>query len=83
MALPEPPPDATGPAASIPLLEDGLRQRVAVTDAEFFALGKARAEVVQTRLLTGTGIDPGRVFLTMPAEGKGDEAGVVMELALQ
>lgn len=83
VALPEPPPDATGPAARIPLLEDGLRQRVAVTDAEFFALGKARAEVVQTRLLTGTGIDPGRVFLTMPAEGKADEAGVVMELALQ
>jgi hypothetical protein len=38
---------------------------------------------VQTRLLTDTGIDPGRVFLTAPAEGREGEAGVVMELALQ
>jgi len=81
--LPEPPPEATDPAARIALLEDGLRQRVPVSDAEFFALAKARAEAVQTVLLTDTGIDPGRVFLTAPAEGKVAEAGVVMELALQ
>lgn len=81
--LPEPPPEATDPAARIALLEDGLRQRVPVSDAGFFALAKARAEAVQTVLLTDTGIDPGRVFLTAPAEGKAAEAGVVMELALQ
>ena len=60
-----------------------MRQRVPVSDAGFFALAKARAEAVQTVLLTDTGIDPGRVFLTAPAEGKAAEAGVVMELALQ
>jgi hypothetical protein len=81
--LPEPPPEATDPAARIRLLEDGLRQRVAVTDAEYFALAKARAEAVQTSLLTDTGIDPGRVFLAAPTEGKAGESGVVMELALE
>lgn len=81
--LPEPPPEATDPEARIRLLEDSLRQRVAVTDTEFFALAKARAEAVQTALLTDTGVDPARVFLTAPAEGKVGEAGVVMELALQ
>ena len=81
--LPEPPPEATDPAARIALLEDGLRQRVPVSDAGFFALAKARAEAVQTVLLTDTGIDPGRVFLTAPAGGREDPAGVVMELALQ
>ena len=81
--LPEPPPEATDPAARIPLLEEALRQRVMVTDAEFFALAKSRAEAVQTLLLTDTGIDPARVFLTSPAEGRADDAGVVMELALE
>jgi len=60
-----------------------MRQRVVVTDTEFFALAKARADAVQTALLTDTAVDPARVFLTAPAEGKAGEAGVVMELALQ
>ncbi len=81
--VPEPPPEATDPGAQISLLEEGLRQRVAVTDVELFALAKARADAVQSLLLTDTGIDPGRVFLVAPAEGKADAAGVVMELALQ
>lgn len=81
--LPEPPADAADPAARIPLLEEGLRQRVTVSDTEFFALAKGRAEAVQARLLTDTGIDPDRVFLISPAEGKAGDAGVVMELALQ
>jgi uncharacterized protein involved in outer membrane biogenesis len=81
--LPEPTPEATDPEARIRLLEDGLRQRVAVSDTEYFALAKARAEAVQTRLLTDTSIDPGRVFLAAPTEGKAGDAGVVMELALE
>jgi len=81
--LPEPPPDATDPAEQIRLLEDGLRQRVEVTEAELFALAKARAEAVQSLFLTDTGIDPGRVFLVAPAEGKVGDNRVVMELALQ
>jgi hypothetical protein len=34
-------------------------------------------------LLTDTGIDPGRIFLVAPAEGKAGDNVVVMELALQ
>ncbi|MEQ1800749.1 MAG: DUF748 domain-containing protein [Gammaproteobacteria bacterium] len=82
-ALPEPPPENTDPAARTALIEDAVRERVTVADAEYFALAKARADGVQARLLTDTGVDPGRVFLTAPAEGKADEAGVIMELALQ
>ncbi|MEO7387587.1 MAG: DUF748 domain-containing protein [Gammaproteobacteria bacterium] len=81
--LPEPPAEGADPGARIGLLEDALRERVAVTDAEFFALAKARADNVQGRLLTDTGIDPGRAFLTAPTEGKADDGGVIMELALQ
>lgn len=83
VAPPEPPPDAADPAARISLLEADLRNRIEVTDAEFFALAKARADNVQAQLLTGTGIDPARVFLSAPAEGKAGEGRVVMELALQ
>jgi len=81
--LPEPPPDAADPAARIGLIEAELRGRVPVTDAEFFALATARAGNVQAKLLTDTGIDPARVFLTSPAEGKAADGGVVMELALR
>lgn len=42
-----------------------------------------RAEVVLSLLLTDTRIDPGRVLLIAPAEGKAGDNGVVMELALQ
>lgn len=81
--LPPPPAESADPAAMVNLLEDAIRQRVAVTDNEFFALARARAEGVQALLLTDTGIDPGRVFLAAPLEGKATDAGVVMELALR
>jgi len=82
--LPEPTAEVADiEAARIGLLEDTLRERIEVTDAEFFALARARAEYVQARLLTDTGIDPTRVFLTAPAEGKAGDGGVVMELALE
>jgi len=50
---------------------------------EIDALGRARAEVVQEKLLGDTGIDPGRVFLTSPAEAKVENGAVIMELALR
>lgn len=82
--LPAPPEGAPAdPALRIGMLEAALRERVEVTDTEYFALARARAERVQERLLADTGIDPARVFLTAPAEGKAADGGVVMELALQ
>ncbi len=82
-AVPEPPAGTDDPLGQVRLIEDALRERVEVTDGDFFALAKLRAENVQGRLLADTGIDPARVFLTAPAEGKAGEAGVVMELALE
>ncbi len=81
----EQPPEEADAAATISWFENELRQRIAVTDVELFALATARAEGVQSGLLSGTdnGIDPGRVFLVAPAEGKAGDTGVVMELALQ
>ncbi|MDH4022350.1 MAG: DUF748 domain-containing protein, partial [Gammaproteobacteria bacterium] len=81
----EQPPEEADPTENIRWYENALRQRIAVTDAELFPLAKARAEEVESRLATGggTGIDPGRIFLVAPAEGKAGDSGVVMELALK
>ena len=89
---PEPPPLAEGAPspsgpelleARIAALEAGIRQRIEITDADLFELAKARAEAAQTQLLTDTGVDPGRVFLISPAEGKASDSGVAMELVLR
>jgi hypothetical protein len=77
------PPAETDSPASIRWYESALARRIAVADAKLFALAKARAEGVQSRLLTGTGIDPGRVFLVAPGDAKSGDDGVVMELALK
>ncbi len=81
----EQPPGEADATAKIRWFENELRQRIAVPEADLFALAKERAEGVQVRLLRGTddGIDPGRVFLVAPAEGRVGDTGVVMELALQ
>ncbi len=90
--LPEPPPAAAdGPKLSreellearIGALEEGLRQRIAVGDSELFQLARARGEAVRDRLLTDTGIDPARVFLTAPVPARLTATAVVMELALE
>ncbi|MEZ5564685.1 MAG: DUF748 domain-containing protein [Gammaproteobacteria bacterium] len=67
----------------ISALESALRSRINVDDATLFALARSRALAVQERLLTDTGIDPGRVFLTAPVEGKADQSGVILELGLR
>jgi uncharacterized protein involved in outer membrane biogenesis len=75
--------DGAPATARIPALEAALLDREEVADAGYFDLAKARAEAVQARILDGTGVDPARVFLTAPAEGKVDGGAVVMELALE
>jgi hypothetical protein len=82
----EPPPaEGADTAENIRWYENELRQGIAVTDVELFALAKARAEEVESRLIAGAdnGIDPGRIFLVAPVEGKAGDTGVVMELALK
>lgn len=83
---PKPPPGEQtddNPAPVIPLLESAIRERQSVDDNALFALARARAVAVQELLLTDTGVDPGRVFLTAPAEGATGDAGVVLELKLR
>lgn len=75
--------DAAQADPVIPLLETALRDKIVVGDNELFALATARATAIKQRLLTDTGIDPARVFLTAPAEGAASAAGVVLELALR
>lgn len=71
------------PEASIALLEESLTGRMEVSDEELRTLATGRAKAVQDALLAGTGIDPGRVFLTAPAEAKAEGGVVVMELTLR
>lgn len=88
--LPEPaatPPDSApvpdSLEAKIARVEQAVRERIEVSDDALYALARARAEAVQARLLTDTGIDPGRVFLNSPADSKAGNGAVVMELALR
>ena len=88
--LPEPAAPPPG-AASVPdtleariaRVEQAVRERSEVTDDDLYALARKRAEAVQAKMLGDTGIDPGRVFLTSPAEGKTENGAVIMELALR
>ncbi len=48
-------------------LEGELKGRISVGQGDLDALGEARANNVQAALLTGTGIDPGRVFVVTAA----------------
>ena len=66
--IPKPAPDAQAagkdPAAqAVAWLEGELRAKVTVGPDDLEALGEERAASVQAALLTGTGIDPGRVFI--------------------
>jgi uncharacterized protein involved in outer membrane biogenesis len=83
--IPDPPEgdDDDTPEAAIAVLEDAIRHHVAVAEPELFELARQRAVAVQERLLTGTGVDPTRVFLTSPAEAKSEGGVVVMELTLR
>ncbi len=69
--------------AKIARVEQAVRERIEVSDDALYALARARAEAVQAKLLTDTGIDPGRVFLNSPADSKTENGAVIMELALR
>jgi hypothetical protein len=76
-------PDPDDPEPRIVALENALRARIEVGDAELFDLARRRAVLVEERLLTGTGIAPERVFLVSPTAVGARDGTVVLELALR
>jgi Domain of Unknown Function (DUF748) len=70
-------------AAKIDFLSRELRQRITVNEAELTALGQQRAMNLQQALLTGTQIDPGRVFLVANDKAKNEDGRVRLELSLR
>jgi hypothetical protein len=69
--------------AKIDYLTQELRKRIVIGDAELNALGQQRALALQQALLTGTQIDPGRVFLVANGKAKVQGGLVRLELTLQ
>jgi hypothetical protein len=70
-------------AAKVDYLSQALHQHIDITDADLAALGQQRAVAVQQALLTGTEVDPGRVFLVGNGKAKGQEGRVRLELSLK
>jgi hypothetical protein len=70
-------------AAKIAFLSGELRQRITVSEAELTALGQQRAMNLQEALLTGTQIEPGRVFLVANDKAKNEDGRVRLELSLR
>jgi hypothetical protein len=69
-------------AAAIGWLEAELRARVTVSPRELDEIAAARAAAVQSALLEGSGIDPGRVFMVKAPQQQADGEHVKLKLAL-
>jgi hypothetical protein len=77
----QPPPDYGAANAA---LEAALMQKSPVPDRELEVLGKHRARAIQEVLLTGTDLDPARVFVIGSApKGAQEKDKVRVELALK
>ena len=70
-------------AAKIEFLSGALHQHITVGEAELTALGQQRAMNLQQALLTGTQIDPERVFLVANDKAKNDKGMVRLEFSLR
>jgi hypothetical protein len=77
----KPKPEVT--AAKIEFLSRELHQHIAVSDSDLTALGQQRAMNLQQVLLTGTQIDPERVFLVANDKAKKQDELVRLELSLR
>jgi hypothetical protein len=64
-------------------LGQALHQQIAVSEAEFTALGQQRAAAAQQALLTDTQLDPERVFLALNDKTKNENGMVRLELSLK
>jgi Domain of Unknown Function (DUF748) len=69
--------------AKIEFLTGELHEHLAVTAADLTALGQQRATNLQQALLTGTQIDPQRVFLVANDKAKNADGKVRLELSLR
>jgi hypothetical protein len=70
-------------SAKIDFLSRELHQHIAVSDSDLTALGQQRAMNLQQALLTGTQIDPDRVFLVANDKAKKQDTLVRLELSLR
>ncbi|HEX3602681.1 MAG TPA: DUF748 domain-containing protein [Steroidobacteraceae bacterium] len=69
--------------AKIDYLNHELHEHLAVNDTDLAALGQQRATNLQAALLTGSQIDPGRVFLVANDKAKNQGGQVRLELSLR
>jgi len=70
-------------AAKIEFLSRELHQHIAISDSDLTALGQQRAMNLQQALLTGTQLDPERVFLVANDKAKNHDGRVRLELSLR
>jgi hypothetical protein len=70
-------------AATIEYLQQAAHDAVVVKDDELAALGQARAVSIQHALLTDTGLEPTRVFLTREGKVSTQDGKVRFELGLK
>ena len=70
-------------AAKNDYLTHELHDHIAVSESDLAALGQQRATNLQAALLTGTQIDPGRVFLVANDKAKSQGGQVRLELSLR
>jgi hypothetical protein len=70
-------------AAKIEFLNGELHQHITVSEADLAALGQQRAVNLQQALLTGTQIDPERVFLVANDKAKNQGGMVRLEFSLR
>jgi hypothetical protein len=70
-------------AAKTGFLSQALHEHIAITDGDLTALGQQRAMAIQQALLTGTQIDPARVFLVVNDKAKNQNGKVRLEMSLK
>jgi len=69
--------------AKIEFLTSAIREHLTVGDAELKALGEQRAMALQQALLTGTQVEPERVFLVASDKAVAKDGVVRLELSLK
>ena len=69
--------------AKIEFLTSAIREHLTVGDAELKALGEQRAMALQQALLTGTQVEPERVFLVSNDKAVAKDGAVRLELSLK
>jgi hypothetical protein len=70
-------------AAKVEYLNGALHEHTTITESDLTALGEKRAMNLQDALLTGTQIDPARVFLVVNDKAKNHDGAVRLELSLR